>query len=122
MHKVHELNFWWLEMCDFFGWINVLNRKNQYKVSRLEKEKLLAGSVCNKTNTGDGGKARIWGDISSFGATNAKIYTESMNEELDFDVLQNEVKQFLAKLQRKRKWCLNKIWLRVTHQISSRKN
>ena len=50
-------------------------------------------------NTGDGGKAGIWGGISSFGAINAKIYTENMSMELYCDVLQNEVKQFLAKTQ-----------------------
>ena len=35
--------------------------------------------------------------ISGFGATNTKIYTENMNGELYRDVLQNEMKQFLAK-------------------------
>ena len=50
-----------------------------------------------QTNTGDGGKVRIWGGISGFGTTNANIYTENMNGELYCDVLQNEVKQILAK-------------------------
>ena len=50
-----------------------------------------------QTNASDGGKAGIWGIISGFGATDAKIYTENMNGELYCDVLQNEVRQFLAK-------------------------
>ena len=44
------------------------------------------------------GKARILGGISNFGTINAKIYTENMNGELYCDVLQNEVKQVLAKI------------------------
>ena len=74
----------------------VLKRKNQCKIWRLEKEKLLPKCL-QQTNTGDGGKVGIWGAISDFGTTNARIYTENMNGHLYCDVLQNEVKQFLAK-------------------------
>ena len=50
-----------------------------------------------QTNTGDDGKVGIWEDIFGFRATNAKIYTENMNGGLYCNVLQGEVKQFLAK-------------------------
>ena len=49
-------------------------------------------------NTGDGGKVGIWGGISDFGATNAKVCTANMNRRLCCDVLQNEIKRFLAKI------------------------
>ena len=42
-------------------------------------------------------KLEFRGDISGFEAINAKIYTENMNEELYYDVLHNEVKQFVRK-------------------------
>ena len=48
-------------------------------------------------NTGDGGKVGMWGAISGFSTTNARIYTKNMNGQLYCDVVQNEVKQFLAK-------------------------
>ena len=35
--------------------------------------------------------------LRSFGATNPKIYTENINGELYCDVLQSELRQFLAK-------------------------
>ena len=75
----------------------VLKQKNQYEIWRLEKEELLPECL-QQTNTGDGGKVGIWGGISGFGTTNAKIYTENMNGELYCDVLQNEMQQFLAKI------------------------
>ena len=50
----------------------VLKRKNQCKVYRLEKEKLLTECL-QQTNTGDGGKVGIWGGISGFGMTNAYL-------------------------------------------------
>ena len=50
-----------------------------------------------QTNTGDGGKVGIWGGISGFGTTNARIYTDNINGQLYCDALQNEIKQFLAK-------------------------
>ena len=86
----------------------VLKRKNQCKIWRLEKEKLLP--VClQQTDTDDDGKVGILGGISGFGTTNAKVYIKNTNGELYCDVLQNEVKQLLAKFRRKEKWCLNKI-------------
>ena len=48
-------------------------------------------------NTGYSGKAGIWGDISGYGAINAKIYIKDMNRGLYYNFLQNEVKQLLAK-------------------------
>ena len=69
----------------------VLKRKNQCKIWCLEKEKLLA-EYLQQMNTSNGGKVGIWGDIFGFGATNAKIYTENMNGELYYGVLQNEMK------------------------------
>ena len=74
----------------------VLKRKNQCKIWRLAKGKLLPEYLQQK-NIGDGEKVGICGGISDFGATNAKIYFGSMNGELCCNVLQNEVKQFLAK-------------------------
>ena len=74
----------------------VLKRKNQCKIWRLEKEKLLRECL-QQMNTGDGEKVGIWDAISGFGTTNARIYTENINGQLYCDVLQNEVKQFLAK-------------------------
>ena len=64
----------------------VLKRKNQCKIWRLEKEKLLLGCL-QQTNTGDGEKVGILGSISGFETTNANIYTENMNGELYCDVL-----------------------------------
>ena len=43
-------------------------------------------------NTRDDGQIGIRGSISDFGATNAMVYTENTNGELDRDVLQNEAK------------------------------
>ena len=74
----------------------VLKRKNQCKIWRLKKKKLLPKCL-QQTNTGDGGKVGIWAAISGFGTLNARIYTENINDQLYCDVLQNEVKQFLAK-------------------------
>ena len=54
----------------------VLKRKNQCKIWRLEKEKLLPKCI-QQTNTGDSGKVGIWGGISGFGATVTKIYMEN---------------------------------------------
>ena len=66
----------------------VLERKNQCKIWRLEKGKLLPECIRQK-NTGDGGTAGIWSDISGFGATTAKIYMENMDGKLYCDVLQH---------------------------------
>ena len=80
----------------------VLKRKNQSKIWRLEKEKPLPECL-QQTNTGDGEKVRIWRGVWGFLAIDAKIYTENMNGELYCDVLQNVVKQFLAKVPTQRK-------------------
>ena len=65
----------------------ILKRKNQCKIWRLEKEKLLPECL-QQTNTSDGGKVRIWGGISGFGITAAKIYTDNMNGQLYCDIAQ----------------------------------
>jgi transposase len=78
----------------------VLKRKNQCKIWRLEKEKLLPECL-QQTNTGDGGKVGIWGGISGFGTTAAKIYTENMNGQLYCDILQKELKRSMAKFPKK---------------------
>ena len=85
------MGFFWDEPAFY-----VLKRKNQCKIWRLEKEKLLPQCL-QQTNTGDSGKVGIWGGISDFGATSAEFYTKNMNVELYCNVLQNEVKQYLAK-------------------------
>ena len=59
----------------------------------IGKRKIVAGMLTTNENSGDGGKV----GISDFSTTNARIYTENINGQLYFDVLQNEVKQFLAK-------------------------
>ena len=43
-------------------------------------------------------KLEFGGDISDFGATNARIYTEHINGNLDCRVLHYDVKQFLGKM------------------------
>ena len=69
----------------------LLKRKNQCKIWCLEKEKLLS-KYLQQTYADDDGNVGIWVDISGFGTTNAKIYTENMHGELYYDVLQNEMK------------------------------
>ena len=99
----------------------VLKRKNQCKIWRLEKEKLLLECL-QRTNTGDGGKVGIWGGISGFGTINAKVYTENMNGESYCDALENEVKQFLAKIPAQGKMGFQQDLIpHGTHHISSRK-
>ncbi|CAF3398923.1 unnamed protein product [Rotaria socialis] len=80
----------------------VLKRKNQCKIWRLDKEKLLPECL-QQTNTGDGGKIGIWGGISGFGTTIAKIYTENMNGQLYCNILQTELKRSMAKFLKKTK-------------------
>ena len=75
---------------------SALKRKNRCKIWRLQKEKWLQECL-QQTNTSDGGKVGIWGGISGLGTKNATIYTGNMNEQLYYDVLQNKVKEFLAK-------------------------
>ena len=64
----------------------VLRRKNRCKIWRMDKEKLLPECV-EQSNTGDGGKLGIWGGISGFGTTRAKIYADHMKGKLYCDVL-----------------------------------
>ena len=45
----------------------------------------------------------IWGCISGFGTTTAKVYTEDMNGQLYCDVLETELKRFMAKFPKKTK-------------------
>ena len=59
----------------------------------IGKRKIVADVLTTNESAGDGGKV----GISGFGTTNAKIYTENINVQLYCNVLQNEVKQFLAK-------------------------
>ena len=78
----------------------VLKRKNQCKIWRLDKEKLLPECL-EQTNTGDGGKLGVWGGISGFGTTATKIYSENMNGNLYCDVLEHELKQSMRKISTK---------------------
>ena len=75
----------------------VLKRKNQCKIWGLEKEKLLSECI-QQTNTGDGGKVDIWGGISGFGATAARIDMENMDGKLHCDVLQHQLKHSMAQI------------------------
>ena len=74
-----------------------LKRKNQCKIWHLEKEKLLPECI-QQTNTGDGGEDSICGGISGFGTMATKIYTEKMGGRLYCDVLQRQVKPFMAQM------------------------
>ena len=76
----------------------VLKRKNQCKIWRLEKEKLLPECL-QQINSGDGGKV----GISGFGITAAKIYTDNMNGQLYCDILQMELKHSLKKIRKQTK-------------------
>ncbi|CAF2153798.1 unnamed protein product [Rotaria magnacalcarata] len=84
--------------------IYVLKRKNQCKIWRMDKKKLLPECL-QQTNTGDGGNVGIWGGISGFGTTIAKICTENMNGQLYCNILQlqTELKRFVAKFPKKTK-------------------
>ena len=75
----------------------VLKRKNQCKIWRLEKKKLLPECI-QQTYTGDGGKVGIWSGISGFGTTAAKIYMENMDGKLYCDVLQHQLKHSVAQI------------------------
>ena len=61
------------------------------KIWRTDDEQLLPECV-QQMNTGDGGKAGIWGGISDQGTTMARIFDDSMNGILYCDVLQTEFK------------------------------
>ena len=88
----------------------MLKRKNQRKICRLEKEKLLPECI-QQTNTDDGGKIGIWAGISSFGASVAKIYMENMNVKLYCDVLQHQLKHSMAQIPKNTKIFFSKTWL-----------
>ena len=90
-YKVHKL-----EHVIFSDEFDVLKGNNQFKIWRIEKEKL-SPKYLQQTNIDDDGKAGIWPGISDFRATSAKVYTENMNRKLCCDVLRKEVKQFSAK-------------------------
>ena len=78
----------------------VLKRKNQFKIWRTEKEKLLPECI-QQMNTGDGGKVGVWGGISGFGTTDARIYTENMNGQLYCNFLETELKNAIKKVPKK---------------------
>ena len=78
----------------------VLKRKNQCKIWRLEKEKLLPECL-EQANTGDGGKVGIWGGISGLGMTTVKIYTENMNGNLYCDVLEHQLMPSIKQMPKK---------------------
>ena len=54
----------------------------------IGKRKIVAGVLTTNENTGDEEKVGICGAISGFGTTNARIYTENVNDQLYCDVLQ----------------------------------
>ena len=83
---------------DFF----VLKRQNQRKIRRLKKEKLISECL-QQSNTGDGGKVRILDGISGFGTMTVKVYTKNINGQLYCDVLETELKHFMAKFSKKTK-------------------
>jgi hypothetical protein len=74
----------------------VLQRKNQCKLWRLEKEKLLP-ECWRETNTGDGGKIGILGGISGHDTMIPRLCCENMNGTLYCDVLEKELKQSIEK-------------------------
>ena len=75
----------------------VLKRKNQCKIRRFEKEKLLP-EYLQQTNTEDGGNVGIWGGTLAFGTTPAKIHTKNMNGNVYCNVLHHQIKPSMAKL------------------------
>ena len=52
-------------------------------------------------NTGDGGKADIWGGITGDGTTAATLFEGTMNGTLYCDILQQELTQSMGKLPNK---------------------
>ena len=86
------------DQSTFYG----LKRKNQCKIWRLEKEKLLPECI-QQTNTSDGGQVGIWGGISGFSAMAAKIYMENMDRKLYCDVLQHQLKHSMAQIPKNTK-------------------
>ena len=80
----------------------MLKRKNQCKIWRLEKEKLLPECI-QQTNTGDGGKMGICGGISGFSATAAEMYMENMDGKLYYDVLQHQLMYSMTQIPKNTK-------------------
>lgn len=80
----------------------VLERKNQVKIWRTDEERLHQDCI-QQVNTGRGGKLGIWGGISGQGPTEARIFDENMDGSMYCDVLSNELKRSMAKLQDKQK-------------------
>ena len=75
-----------MEERDFFRRINVLCFKTNELIQNLaigKKRKIVAGVLTTNEK--------------GVGTTNARIYTKNINDQLYCDVLQNKVKQFLAK-------------------------
>ena len=69
------------------------------KIWRLDKEKLLP-EYLELTNTGNDGKIGIWGGISGFSTTSAKMYIGNMDDTNGkyCKILKNELKQSMVKL------------------------
>ena len=64
---------------------------------RTDDQRLLPDCI-QQMNTGDGGKAGIWADMSGDGTTTATIFEGTMNGTLYCDVLQQELTQSIGKL------------------------
>ena len=78
----------------------VLKRKDQVKIWRTDDERLLPDYI-QQMNTGDGGKAGIWGGISGDGTTAARIFEGIMYGTLYCDVLQQKLTESMEKLPNK---------------------
>ena len=52
---------------------------------------------------------RIWGGISGFGRTIAKVYMGNINGHLYCDILETELKRSIANFRRKPNWFTKKI-------------
>ena len=70
------------------------------KIWRTDDERLLSDCI-QQMNTGDDGKASIWGSISGGGTTAARIFEGTMSGTLYCDVLQQELTQSMGKLPNK---------------------
>ena len=91
--RVYALNIIFSDESTF----HVLQRKTQWKMWHLKKEKLLPECI-QQTNTGDGGKV----GISSFGTMATKIDTENMDDKLYCDVLQHQLKSSMTQMLKKK--------------------
>ena len=70
------------------------------KIWRTDDERLLPDYI-QQMNTGNGGKAAIWGGIAAVGTTAARIFEGTINGTLYCDVLQQELTQSMEKLPNK---------------------